>query len=190
MRQRKTLNSHRPSAGVHHRFEKPVLQTGAAQANRTAALDKAFKESVATHGVLEPIIVVRDEDTGRYQLSAGERRWKAATAAVLESIATGVKKDQKVQIIGFGTFEVKKRAARMGRNPKTGEQMKIKASKTVGFKCSSNLKASPASYNNKGKVPATSLNVPLRVGESNKIGGPNACASSSSSGFSSRSTRI
>jgi len=61
---------------------------------------------------------------------------------VLDCIAKGVKKDKKVQIIGFGTFEVKKRAARMGRNPKTGESMKISASKSVGFKPSSTLKAS------------------------------------------------
>jgi DNA-binding protein HU-beta len=53
-----------------------------------------------------------------------------------------VKKEKKVQIIGFGTFEVKKRAARQGRNPKTGEAMKIAASKSVGFKPSSVLKAS------------------------------------------------
>ncbi len=65
-----------------------------------------------------------------------------AVKAVLESIAKGVKKDKKVQLIGFGTFEVKKRAARMGRNPKTGESMKIKASKSVGFKPSSVLKKS------------------------------------------------
>jgi DNA-binding protein HU-beta len=45
-----------------------------------------------------------------------------------------------VQLIGFGTFTVKKRAARMGRNPKTGESMKIAASKSVGFKASSSLK--------------------------------------------------
>ncbi|HEX5790261.1 MAG TPA: HU family DNA-binding protein, partial [Luteolibacter sp.] len=47
-----------------------------------------------------------------------------------------------VQIIGFGTFEVKSRAARIGRNPKTGESMPIAASKSVGFKASSALKAS------------------------------------------------
>jgi DNA-binding protein HU-beta len=62
--------------------------------------------------------------------------------AVLDSIAKGVKKDKKVQIIGFGTFEVKKRAARLGRNPKTGEALKIAASKSVGFKASSVLKGS------------------------------------------------
>jgi DNA-binding protein HU-beta len=53
-----------------------------------------------------------------------------------------VKNDQKVQIIGFGTFEVKNRPARQGRNPKTGEPMQISASRSVGFKPSSALKAS------------------------------------------------
>ncbi|MCB1235654.1 MAG: HU family DNA-binding protein [Verrucomicrobiae bacterium] len=65
-----------------------------------------------------------------------------AVSAVLNAIASGIKKDSNVQLIGFGTFKVKKRAARMGRNPKTGEAMKIKASKTVGFTPSSNLKGS------------------------------------------------
>lgn len=73
---------------------------------------------------------------------ATKRSAEDAVSAVLESIAKGVKKDKKVQIIGFGTFEVKKRAARMGRNPKTGESMKIAASKSVGFKPSSVLKGS------------------------------------------------
>lgn len=65
-----------------------------------------------------------------------------AVDAVLDSIAKGVKEQKKVQIIGFGTFEVKERAARMGRNPKTGEAMKIKESKSIGFKPSAALKAS------------------------------------------------
>jgi len=73
---------------------------------------------------------------------ATKRAADEALEAVLSSIANGVKKDQKVQIIGFGTFEVKKRAARQGRNPKTGEAMKIAASKSVGFKASSVLKSS------------------------------------------------
>lgn len=73
---------------------------------------------------------------------ATKRQAEDSVAAVLDSIATGVRKDQKVQIIGFGTFEVKNRAARMGRNPKTGEAMQINASKSVGFKPSSTLKKS------------------------------------------------
>ena len=49
-------------------------------------------------------------------------------------IEEGIKKDGLVQLIGFGTFQVKERSARKGRNPKTGEEIKIKASKTVSFK--------------------------------------------------------
>lgn len=63
-----------------------------------------------------------------------------ALAAVITSITEGLKKDDKVQIMGFGTFSKKKRAARMGRNPKTNVAMKIPASTTVGFKASSTLK--------------------------------------------------
>lgn len=73
---------------------------------------------------------------------ATKRSADEALEAVLSSIAHGVKKDKKVQIIGFGTFEVKNRAARQGRNPKTGEAMQIAASSSVGFKPSSVLKAS------------------------------------------------
>jgi nucleoid DNA-binding protein len=65
-----------------------------------------------------------------------------ALEAVLSAVAKGVKKDGNVQLIGFGTFKVAKRAARTGRNPKTGASMKIKASKTVRFVASSSLKGS------------------------------------------------
>ena len=65
-----------------------------------------------------------------------------ALEAVLTALAKGIKKDSNVQLIGFGTFKVAKRAARTGRNPKTGAAMKIKASKTVRFVPSSALKGS------------------------------------------------
>ncbi len=64
-----------------------------------------------------------------------------ALDAVISAIAAGIKKDKVVQIIGFGTFKVSQRAARKGRNPKTGETIKIKASKSVRFSASSALKA-------------------------------------------------
>ena len=60
--------------------------------------------------------------------------------AVLEGIRKGTKKDKGCTIIGFGTFTVKKRKARTGRNPQTGEAIKIKASTTVGFKPSKKFK--------------------------------------------------
>lgn len=61
--------------------------------------------------------------------------------AVLEGIKKGVKKDKSVQLAGFGTFSVAKRAARKGINPRTKEAIKIKASKTVKFKPGTGLKA-------------------------------------------------
>ncbi len=63
-----------------------------------------------------------------------------AVNSVIEAIKSGIKKDGKVQLVGFGTFTVKKRKARTGRNPQTGEQIKIKASKTVGFKPGKTMK--------------------------------------------------
>lgn len=63
-----------------------------------------------------------------------------ALDAVLEGIKKGIKKDKAVQLIGFGTFSVAKRAARTGINPQTKEKIKIKASKTVKFKPGAALK--------------------------------------------------
>ena len=65
-----------------------------------------------------------------------------AVNAVLSSIKKGLKKDKKVQLVGFGTFEVRKRKARKGRNPRTGAAITIKARKTVGFKAGQDLKNS------------------------------------------------
>jgi nucleoid DNA-binding protein len=71
---------------------------------------------------------------------ASKESAEKAVKAVLESIIKGVKKDKNVQLIGFGTFTVTKRAARTGVNPQTGEKMKIKASKSVKFKPGATLK--------------------------------------------------
>ena len=63
-----------------------------------------------------------------------------ALAAVLGSIEDALKAGDKVQLIGFGTFEVKDVAAREGRNPKTGETIKIAAAKKPAFTASKVLK--------------------------------------------------
>ncbi len=66
-----------------------------------------------------------------------------AVEAILECIVEGVKSNPGgVQLIGFGSFKISHRAARKGRNPKTGEEMDIPASKSVKFSPSSKLKAS------------------------------------------------
>ena len=65
-----------------------------------------------------------------------------ALDAVLEGIQTGLKKEGKVAFVGFGTFTVKKRAARDGINPLTKEPLHIPAKKAVTFKAGSKLKDS------------------------------------------------
>jgi len=57
-----------------------------------------------------------------------------AVNALIEAITEGLKKGEKIQLVGFGGFEVKQRAARMGRNPKTKEQIQIPASSVPVFK--------------------------------------------------------
>lgn len=67
----------------------------------------------------------------------------AATRALdgaLNSIAKALKKGESVTLVGFGTFSVRKRKARTGRNPRTGETINIKASKVPGFKPGKALK--------------------------------------------------
>ncbi|KOS28454.1 DNA-binding protein [Bacillus anthracis] len=68
---------------------------------------------------------------------------KEATAAVqtvVETITNTLQAGEKVQLIGFGTFEVRERAARTGRNPQTGEEMQIAAGKVPAFKAGKELK--------------------------------------------------
>jgi DNA-binding protein HU-beta len=60
--------------------------------------------------------------------------------AVLDSITKALKKGDRVAITGFGSFEVRKRAARTARNPQTGEPIKIKAAKVPAFKPGQGLK--------------------------------------------------
>ena len=63
-----------------------------------------------------------------------------AVDAVVTVITRALKKGDSVTLVGFGTFEVRKRGARTGRNPRTGEEIKIKASKNPAFKAGKALK--------------------------------------------------
>ena len=65
----------------------------------------------------------------------------AAIAAALDAITAAIAKGDSVQFIGFGTFSVQERAARTGRNPQTGKEMKIAAKKVVRFKAGAALTA-------------------------------------------------
>ena len=63
-----------------------------------------------------------------------------ALEAVVAGVTKGLKKEGKVTLVGFGTFTAKKRAARTGRNPQTGAEVKIAARVVPGFKAGSKLK--------------------------------------------------
>jgi DNA-binding protein HU-beta len=71
-----------------------------------------------------------------------------AVAALVEIISDTLQKGDSLSLVGFGTFEVRERAARSGRNPQTGEELKIAASRVAAFKPGSTLKAA---INAKGK---------------------------------------
>ena len=76
------------------------------------------------------------------EASLSKKDAEAAVNATLAAIAGALKNGDKVQLIGFGTFEVKDVAAREGRNPKTGEIIKIDACKKPAFSASKVLKDS------------------------------------------------
>ncbi|MCG7394024.1 HU family DNA-binding protein [Microvirga sp. ACRRW] len=61
---------------------------------------------------------------------------------LIEIIAKSLKKGDKIRLSGLGILQVRKRAARMGRNPQTGEPVKIKASKKIAFRAAKDLKES------------------------------------------------
>ena len=74
------------------------------------------------------------------QTNLSKKDAEAALIAFIDVVSEELKKGEKVQLVGFGTFEVSERAAREGRNPQTGETMEIKASKTPKFKAGKALK--------------------------------------------------
>ncbi len=65
---------------------------------------------------------------------------EAAVTAVIDSITEALKDGEKVALVGFGTFDVKERAARTGLNPRTKEKIEIAAAKVPGFKAGKALK--------------------------------------------------
>jgi DNA-binding protein HU-beta len=81
-------------------------------------------------------LVEKIADTGDLSKADAGR----AVDAFTDVIKKALKKNDTISLVGFGTFSVRKRAARMGRNPRTNEQIKIKASKVPAFKPGKALK--------------------------------------------------
>ncbi len=85
----------------------------------------------------------KSEIVARIALEAGISKTSATKAfdVAIESIRASLSEGQNVTIVGFGTFKSTSREARLGRNPRTGATVKIKASKTATFSASKSLKA-------------------------------------------------
>ena len=81
------------------------------------------------------LVAAVDEQAGLSKKDA-----EAALKAFTDVISNELKKGEKIQLVGFGTFEVSERAAREGRNPRTGETMPVAACKTPKFKAGKALK--------------------------------------------------
>lgn len=81
------------------------------------------------------LVIALAEKTGASKKAASE-----SLNALLDIITEAIKKGDKVQLVGFGTFEVKQRAARKGHNPQTKEEIKIPATKAPVFKAGKALK--------------------------------------------------
>ena len=86
---------------------------------------------------IDQVVKSSADDMGLTKKAAGE-----LIDSLFGIVGKAIKKDGRFSYPGFGTFTMKKRAARKGRNPRTGTEIRIKASKTVGFKPAPSLKKS------------------------------------------------
>lgn len=116
---------------------KPKRKSPAKKSQATKIPARRYKATPAGMNDREHLIDVIQSRTGCTAASARE-----TLTALLGTITVSLKKNQRFQLAGFGTFNVSRRAARMGVNPQTGEPIKIKASKSVRLKAGRTLKAS------------------------------------------------
>ena len=96
---------------------------------------KAAKSSTPTTVTLKHLAAALAD---KHELS--KKQTEAVLTDMVARITTHLKKGERIRLVGLGILQVRKRAARMGRNPATGEAIKIKASKKVAFRAAKELK--------------------------------------------------
>jgi DNA-binding protein HU-beta len=106
--------------------------------SKGTAAKKASPRKAAAGGDVITLKHLAAEMAGAHELP--NNKAVAMLTEMMDSIRAYLKKGAKVRIVGLGILQVKKREARMGRNPATGEAIKIKASKKVAFRASKELK--------------------------------------------------
>ena len=110
-------------------------------ASRKAKYDKERADKVKREAAMEAAKEVRAEAAAEAEAAkAAKKEAEAVVTAAFDAIAASLKEGEKVQLVGFGSFETKHRAERTGRNPKTKESITIAASKVPTFKAGKALK--------------------------------------------------
>ena len=117
--------------------KKPTKKSAAKKSPATKKPARRYKATPEGSGDRQHLIGVIQAETGCTATAARE-----TMITLLGTITTSLKKNKRVQLAGFGTFIVSKRAAHKGTNPGTGEAIRIKASKSVRFKAGRTLKNS------------------------------------------------
>ena len=105
------------------------------------AVKAAAKAPAKAAGAVAATVTLKDiaaELAVEHDLS--KKQAEGMLTGMIDLVVKNLKKGQRVRLVGLGILQVKKRAARMGRNPATGEQIKIKASKKVAFRAAKDLK--------------------------------------------------
>jgi DNA-binding protein HU-beta len=120
--------------GLRYRWRRPIRAKEKNMADEKVAIPKAASPKVLT----VPLSKLAGELAEKHELS--KKAVGALMADFIDMTTKHLKKGNKVRITGLGILQVRKRAARLGRNPATGEQIKIKASKKVAFRASKELK--------------------------------------------------
>ncbi len=112
-------------------------------AGKTSAKASVKKTAKASGASASPILTLRNiADRLSEMHEVPKRQANEMLNQVVEMIAKSLKKGDKIRLTGLGILQVRKRAARMGRNPQTGEPVKIKASKKIAFRAAKDLKDS------------------------------------------------
>lgn len=116
-----------------------------APARKRTPAKKAVKRSATASAKATPAALSDKQhlvDVIRAGTGSTKKAAQETLNAVLATVTASLKKNKRFQLVGFGTFDVAKRRARMGRNPATGEKIRIKASRRVRFRAGAELKSS------------------------------------------------
>jgi DNA-binding protein HU-beta len=129
-----------PAKALAKSAKKTAAPKAASKASAKASVKKTAKASAAS---ASPILTLRNiADRLSEMHEVPKRQANEMLNQVVEMIAKSLKKGDKIRLSGLGILQVRKRAARMGRNPQTGEPVKIKASKKIAFRAAKELKES------------------------------------------------